>query len=47
MIVVDTNIITYLVLNGDYSQDCEKLFAWDSEILLRASNVARKPGHNT
>lgn len=31
MIVVDANVITYLVLKGDYSTQCEELFAWDSE----------------
>ena len=31
MIVVDTNVVTYLVLNGDYSQSCGDLFSWDPE----------------
>ena len=31
MIVVDANVITYLVLNGDYSKECSNLFSWDPE----------------
>lgn len=31
MIVVDANVITYLVLKGDYSQQCCDLFVRDSE----------------
>lgn len=31
MIVVDANVITYLVLKGDYSKVCGDLFVWDSE----------------
>lgn len=31
MIVVDANVITYFVLKGDYSKECEDLFLWDSE----------------
>lgn len=31
MIVVDTNVITYLVLKGDFSTECEILFLRDSD----------------
>lgn len=31
MIVVDTNVITYLVLRGDYSGECEALYRSDCE----------------
>lgn len=31
MIVVDTNVITYLVLNGDYTELSGGLFLWDAE----------------
>ncbi len=31
MIAVDANVITYLVLKGDYSKECGDLFVWDSE----------------
>jgi len=31
MIVVDANVITYLVLKGDHSKVCSDLFVWDSE----------------
>ncbi len=31
MIVVDANVIAYLVLKGDYSKECENLFVWDSD----------------
>lgn len=31
MIVVDTNVITYLVLKGDYSKECSDLFMHDPE----------------
>jgi predicted nucleic acid-binding protein len=31
VIVVDTNVITYLVLKGDYSGECESLFRSDCE----------------
>lgn len=31
MIVVDTNVITYLVLKGDFSGECEALFLSDCE----------------
>ncbi|MCC5835750.1 MAG: type II toxin-antitoxin system VapC family toxin [Opitutales bacterium] len=31
MIAVDANVITYLVLKGDYSKECEDLFVWDPE----------------
>lgn len=34
MIVVDANVITYLVLKGDFSKECGELFLWDSEWLL-------------
>ena len=31
MIVVDANIITYLILKGDYSEKCSKLFMGDPD----------------
>jgi len=31
VIVVDANILTYLVLKGDYSSQCADLFLWDSQ----------------
>lgn len=31
MIVVDTSVITYLVLKGDFSSECEALFLSDYE----------------
>lgn len=31
MIVVDANVISYLILKGPFSEDCGKLFLWDSE----------------
>lgn len=34
MVVVDANVITYLVLNGDFSNECGDLFLWDPEWLV-------------
>jgi len=31
VIVVDANVISYLILKGDHSEDCGKLFVEDSE----------------
>lgn len=31
MIVVDANVITYMILNGDFSNDCDDLFTRDAD----------------
>lgn len=45
MIVFDTNILTYLLIVGDHTQEARSLYAWDSDwrsdafLLIEFSNI--------